>query len=169
MKLSPSFFFHDAIPPSVMVGDMAGILNLVMARDADVALSPSIRASGMIVCGEVKGSVIHLRGWQRADLNNGESDMRADRKSSSVCWGSDGTRWERADCHCFPVISGDSLVATFRSGAVLSISQPVVQVFNRLFFRCIPPSSSSISDPHISSATLNKFIYMVRAPVQHRH
>ena len=49
VKLSPSPFFHDAIPPSVMVGDIAGILNLVMARDADVALSPSIGASGLIV------------------------------------------------------------------------------------------------------------------------
>jgi hypothetical protein len=60
-----------------MVGDMAGIVNLVMARDADVALSPSIHASGLIVCREVEGGVIHLRGWQRVDLNNGESDMRA--------------------------------------------------------------------------------------------
>lgn len=97
MKPSPSFFFHDAIPPSVMVGDIAGILNLVMARDADVALSPSIRASGLIVCREVEGRVIHLRGWQRADLNNGEGDMRAGRKGLSDCWGSDGTRWGRAE------------------------------------------------------------------------
>ena len=112
MKLSPSPFFHEAIPPSVMVGDIAGILNLVMAWDADVALSPSIRASGLIVCRDVEGRVIHLRGWQRVDLHNGESDMRAGRKGSSVCWGSDGTRWERADdchCHCFPVTSGVSL------------------------------------------------------------
>jgi hypothetical protein len=29
---SPSFFFHDAIPPSVIVGDIAGIVNLVTAR-----------------------------------------------------------------------------------------------------------------------------------------
>ena len=97
MKLSPSLFFHDAIPPSVMVGDMAGILNLVMARDADVALSPSIRASGLIVCREVESGVIHLRGWKRVDLNNGESDMRTGRNGSSVCWGGDGTRWERAE------------------------------------------------------------------------
>lgn len=26
-KVSPSFFFHDAIPPSVMVGLIAGMLN----------------------------------------------------------------------------------------------------------------------------------------------
>ena len=26
-KVSPSFFFHEAIPPSVMVGDMAGMWN----------------------------------------------------------------------------------------------------------------------------------------------
>jgi hypothetical protein len=31
-NFSPSFFFHDAIPPSVMVGDMAGI------RKFDVAV-----------------------------------------------------------------------------------------------------------------------------------
>ena len=31
-KESPSFFFHDAIPPSVIVGDMAGIRNWVIAR-----------------------------------------------------------------------------------------------------------------------------------------
>lgn len=30
-KLSPSFFFHDAIPPSVMVGDIAGIAMFVVA------------------------------------------------------------------------------------------------------------------------------------------
>lgn len=29
---SPSFFFHDAIPPSVIVGDIAGIVNFVTAR-----------------------------------------------------------------------------------------------------------------------------------------
>ena len=28
---SPSFFFHDAIPPSVMVGDIAGIANFETA------------------------------------------------------------------------------------------------------------------------------------------
>jgi hypothetical protein len=32
-----------------MVGDIAGILNLVMAREADVALSPSIGTLGLIV------------------------------------------------------------------------------------------------------------------------
>ena len=31
MKDSPSFFFHEAIPPSVMVGLMAGMVNLVSA------------------------------------------------------------------------------------------------------------------------------------------
>ena len=60
-----------------MVGDIAGILKWVMARDADVALSPSIRGSGLIVCRKVEGRAIHLRGWQIFDLNNGESDMRA--------------------------------------------------------------------------------------------
>jgi hypothetical protein len=29
---SPSCFFHDAMPPSVIVGDMAGMANLVVAR-----------------------------------------------------------------------------------------------------------------------------------------
>lgn len=42
VKLSPSLFFHEAIPPSVMVGDIAGISNLVMARGVDVALSPGV-------------------------------------------------------------------------------------------------------------------------------
>lgn len=31
LKDSPSFSFHEAIPPSVMVGLMAGMLNLVSA------------------------------------------------------------------------------------------------------------------------------------------
>lgn len=31
-KLSPSFFFQEEMPPSFMVGDMAGISKLVMAR-----------------------------------------------------------------------------------------------------------------------------------------
>jgi hypothetical protein len=45
-KVSPSFFFHDAIPPSVMVGDMAGILNLPSAAaGADVRSAESERAS----------------------------------------------------------------------------------------------------------------------------
>jgi hypothetical protein len=30
-KDSPSLFFHEEMPPSVMVGDMAGISRLVMA------------------------------------------------------------------------------------------------------------------------------------------
>jgi hypothetical protein len=30
-KDSPSLFFHEEIPPSVIVGDMAGISRLVMA------------------------------------------------------------------------------------------------------------------------------------------
>ena len=36
-----------------MVGDMAGILNLVMARDTDVAWSPEIKMLAFIVEGEV--------------------------------------------------------------------------------------------------------------------
>jgi hypothetical protein len=52
VKLSPSLFFHDEIPPSVMVGDIAGILNLVTARDTDVALSPEIKVSASVVKGE---------------------------------------------------------------------------------------------------------------------
>lgn len=31
-NVSPSFFFHDAMPPSVMVGLIAGMLNGVRAR-----------------------------------------------------------------------------------------------------------------------------------------
>ena len=31
VKDSPSFFFHDAIPPSVIVGDIAGMANLESA------------------------------------------------------------------------------------------------------------------------------------------
>ena len=35
-KLSPSFFFHDAMPPSVMVGLIAGMANLESAwREAE--------------------------------------------------------------------------------------------------------------------------------------
>ena len=33
---SPSLFFHDAIPPSVMVGDIAGIWKLEMELRATV-------------------------------------------------------------------------------------------------------------------------------------
>ena len=77
-----------------MVGDIAGILNLVMARDADVALSPSISVSGLIVRGEEGRRNVHLRGWQRADLNKGEDDMGADEKRSTVRWGNDGPRPE---------------------------------------------------------------------------
>jgi hypothetical protein len=47
VKLSPSLFFQEAIPPSVMVGDIAGISNLVMARRADVAVSPVVSRSGV--------------------------------------------------------------------------------------------------------------------------
>ena len=41
-KVSPSFFFHDAIPPSVMVGLIAGILNGVRARRRAEAWKPEI-------------------------------------------------------------------------------------------------------------------------------
>jgi hypothetical protein len=37
-----------------MVGDMAGILNLVMARDTDVVLSPVVKVSDSVVGGEVQ-------------------------------------------------------------------------------------------------------------------
>ena len=40
-KASPSFFFHDAIPPSVIVGDMAGMANLETALRAAVMCIPA--------------------------------------------------------------------------------------------------------------------------------
>ena len=45
IKLSPSFFFHDAIPPSVIVGDMAGMANLETALRAAVMCIPAHSAS----------------------------------------------------------------------------------------------------------------------------
>ena len=74
-----------------MVGDMAGILNLVMARDTDVVLSPAVKVSGSVVGGEVRRRNIHLRGWQRADLSNGERDMIAERDDTPCA----GNRWSR--------------------------------------------------------------------------
>ncbi len=79
VKLSPSLFFHDAIPPSVMVGDIAGILNLVIARETDVAWSPGIKMSASVE--KIERRNVHLRGWQRADLSNGEA-MIAERKET---------------------------------------------------------------------------------------
>jgi hypothetical protein len=65
-----------------MVGDIAGILNWVMARDTDVALSPEVKVSASVVGGGVRRRNVHLRGWQRADLSNGEGDMLAERKNT---------------------------------------------------------------------------------------
>lgn len=41
-KVSPSFFFHDAIPPSVMVGLIAGILNCVRTCRRAEAWKPEV-------------------------------------------------------------------------------------------------------------------------------
>ena len=65
-----------------MVGDIAGILNLVMARDTDVAWSPEIKMSALVVSGEVRRRNEPLRGWQRADLSNGEETMMAERRET---------------------------------------------------------------------------------------
>ena len=48
---SPSCFFHDAIPPSVIVGDMAGMPNLETAwRTALVRIPGHKRVSGSCTC-----------------------------------------------------------------------------------------------------------------------
>jgi hypothetical protein len=73
-----------------MVGDIAGILNLVMARDTDVEWSPEIRMSALVVDGEIRRRNVPLRGWQRADLNNGEEAMDGREKRNSVHSGRDG-------------------------------------------------------------------------------
>lgn len=44
MNVSPGCFFHAAIPPSVIVGDMAGICSVVTARRAADACIPALRA-----------------------------------------------------------------------------------------------------------------------------
>ena len=41
MNDSPSFFFHEEIPPSFIVGDIAGISILVIALRADVECNPT--------------------------------------------------------------------------------------------------------------------------------
>ena len=66
-----------------MVGDIAGILNLVMARNTDVAWSPEIKMSALVVDGEVQRRNVPLRGWQRADLSNGEKAMMAERREET--------------------------------------------------------------------------------------
>jgi hypothetical protein len=175
VKLSPSPFFHDVIPPSVMVGDIAGILNLVIARDADVALSPSIGASSLIVRGE-EGRNVHLRGWQRADLNKGEDDMGADGKRSTVRWGRD-----------VPMEAGREPAAqtrlSFRSSRAIARRHECCAVA-RLYVLSAPWRSTFTSFLRTVSVFISLFVFdngltyrlrraedvlMVRAPVQHRH
>ena len=76
-----------------MVGDIAGILNLVMARDTDVAWSPEIKMLALVVDGETGRRNVPLRGWQRADLSNGEEAMMAERRETPFCSRSDESRW----------------------------------------------------------------------------
>jgi hypothetical protein len=76
-----------------MVGDIAGILNLVMTRDTDVAWSPEIKMLALVVYGEVRRRNVPLRGWQRADLSNGEEAMMAERRETPFAVEPMGNRW----------------------------------------------------------------------------
>jgi hypothetical protein len=158
IKLSPSPFFHDAIPPSVMVGDIAGILNLVMARDADVALSPSISRSGLIVRGEEGRRNVHLRCWKSADLNKGEDDMGADEKRSTVRWGNDPSpRWQRAESRLRTRLS-------FRSTRAIGRRHVQAVLYISPFFcvRSVYSFLSSYSGSHIGFVTLKTFLWSER-------
>jgi hypothetical protein len=80
-----------------MVGDIAGILNLAITRDTDVAWSPEIKMSALIIDGGVQRRNLPLRGWQRADLSNGEEAMMAERRETPFHSGSNGGRSERPE------------------------------------------------------------------------
>jgi hypothetical protein len=97
-----------------MVGDIAGILNLVMARDTDVAWSPEIKMLALVVYGEVRHRNVPLRGWQRADLSNGEEAMMAERRETPFAVEAMGSRWERPERESRPVFGdpGGTVVAS---------------------------------------------------------
>lgn len=56
-----------------------------------MVLSPAVKVSESVVGGEVRRRNIHLRGWQRADLSNGERDMIAERDDTPCA----RNRWSR--------------------------------------------------------------------------
>jgi hypothetical protein len=85
-----------------MVGDIAGILNLVMAWGTDVAWSPEIKMLALVVVGEVGRRNVPLRGWQRADLSNGEQAMVAERKETPFAVEAMGSRRERPERESMP-------------------------------------------------------------------
>jgi hypothetical protein len=83
-----------------MVGDIAGILNFVMARDTDVAWSPENinKMSALVVDEELQRRNVPLRGWKRADLSNGEEAMMAERREETPFRiGSNGSRCKRPE------------------------------------------------------------------------
>jgi hypothetical protein len=50
-----------------------------------------IKMSALVVDEEVRRRNVPLRGWQRADLSNGEEAMVAERRETPVHSGSDGS------------------------------------------------------------------------------
>jgi hypothetical protein len=63
---SPSFFFQLAIPPSVIVGDMAGMVNFVSSCAMAVVLSAGVR-QGVNMGGQLHRSVIGRMKTTRSD------------------------------------------------------------------------------------------------------
>ena len=57
---SPSFFFHDATPPSVIVGDIAGIWNFVVACRTAVVCSPAAHTAVSDIWRYVLGQRTHI-------------------------------------------------------------------------------------------------------------
>jgi hypothetical protein len=109
-----------------MVGDIAGIVNLVMARDTDVALSPEVKVSALDVSGEVRRSNTHLRGWQRADLSNGEGDMLAERKETPFAGEAMGPDVAARKQAPVPVSSAVAVFTAFLAACTFTLFAPSV-------------------------------------------